>query len=73
MKKVAGLQYIMYGNRIMDLLNPIGETMANRFRITQSREEIIATGGIAMVGALLNDNRGLASVDKMTTDRIKKG
>lgn len=63
----------MYGNRIMDLLNPIGETMANRFRITQSREEIIATGGIAMVGALLNDNRGLASVDKMTTDRIKKG
>ena len=30
--------------------------MANRFRITQSREEIIATGGIAMVGALLNDN-----------------
>mgnify|MGYP004430414353 CR=1 FL=1 len=47
--------------------------MANRFRITQSREEIIATGGIAMVGALLNDNRGLASVDKMTTDRIKKG
>lgn len=26
-----------------------------------------------MVGALLKDNRGLASVDKMTTDRIKKG
>lgn len=26
-----------------------------------------------MVGALLNDNRGLARVDKMTTDRIKKG
>jgi len=111
-------------------LNPIGETMATRFKITQSREEIIgrgcqksrraflsatlplphrpsgftaegkatsgalrnqlrgrtkihrryfwqprliATGGIAMVGALLNDNRGLASLDKMTTDRIKKG
>ena len=47
--------------------------MATRFKITQSREELIATGGIAMVGALLNDNRGLASVDKMTTDRIKKG
>lgn len=46
--------------------------MATRFKITQSREEIIATGGIAMVGALLNDNRGLASVDKLTTDRIKK-
>lgn len=26
-----------------------------------------------MVGALLKDNRGLARVDKMTTDRIKKG
>ena len=47
--------------------------MATRFKITQSREDLIATGGIAMVGALLNDNRGLASVDKLTTDRIKKG
>ena len=47
--------------------------MATRFKITQSKEDIIATGGIAMVGALLNDNRGLARVDKMTTDRIKKG
>ena len=47
--------------------------MATRFKITQSKEDIIATGGIAMVGALLNDNRGLAHVDKMTTDRIKKG
>lgn len=47
--------------------------MATRFKITQSNEDIIATGGIAMVGALLNDNRGLARVDKMTTDRIKKG
>lgn len=46
--------------------------MATRFKITQSKEDIIATGGIAMVGALLNDNRGLARVDKMTTDRIKK-
>ena len=45
--------------------------MATRFKITQSREDLIATGGIAMVGALLNDNRGLASVDKLTTDRIK--
>lgn len=47
--------------------------MANQFKITQSREDIIATGGIAMVGALLKDNRGLASVGKMTTERIKKG
>ena len=47
--------------------------MATRFKITQSKEDIIATGGIAMVGALLKDNRGLARVDKMTTDRIKKG
>ena len=47
--------------------------MATRFKITQSNEDIIATGGIAMVGALLKDNRGLARVDKMTTDRIKKG